>query len=1650
MALGDNKKKRKSKIGSLGLGAHTEQYVQRAYDQYSKPYAQEFEKIGAATKKEALAKGLYLSGDYGKALGNNLEDYSRKVAENVVMPMAREGMQMGLQAEQLAQQDRAQTEQERAALAGEQRQSRAQTEQERTARVGERFQAAETTGVYGSGAADMRSLGLNPNDVNNFIARDQMGRASAAEKETWQRRVNDAFVAQTGRALGEGEFNTIMGGGTIATTGTQTLGARAQAEQERAAKAGETEEARANLIREGQTDKTIVEQNRAAIAQEAESGAERAERGRQFDNAQRQSQQQFMTEMTGRVNGPMVAQNFGVDDETLSAIFDNNGNVVNSDAWFLATSMISSNAESQGVYLTGSMVQSMLKGEEVDVTGAPTLDTQRLTDQREQFDANLAQNLTLSDADRLEQSRQFNVETMRRQIEYTTDVTGKYGAGSISADLLGIDTDSFVRRDEDGEIILDSQGQPAIDYEARGMAEEDLMEVAAAAGIDLTSGEMAKILRGEAVTISGMPTLEGRKMAQNEAQALHSRRMDRAAMGLEEDQQELNEAITRAEQSGTYVDPVTGESLETLQSERLILDRQAKMFELTGKATGKDAQGNFISSLAYTAQKKQLLWEDERNDLEGAIARAEQSGSFTDPVTKKTTQTLKKQLQDANIRIQDANLDFAREAEYAKQRDRFAELTGTYKPGEVSLNTLGVSDEIYNEDGSLDFAQRDENGNVILNTQGQPAIDYKKRSDTMATIGANAKRMLGRDATPTEIHALLRGESLSLGDPIDTLAKLAQAAGFTGKYGEDETRTLEREKQEADIAATMAQLTGKYGKDLEPTLAARQQELNEAITRAEQSGTYIDPVTNHPMKTLEKQRTELEADRVALAEAQVTGEYGDDDKKTLEAMIQQAQLTGFFGEGDDAKATLAGNRAALDAEIAKRVQTLNEQNATFTQNMEMVREKGYWEIGESGSFTASDLGIDTTYTEQLNDMGDILDSYEASRLKDVYRELSGEELSDSDTMNLLQGRGKNVSSPMRIQTLAARSESNREEMERGQLFGTLGGKKTEAARQFDDNLADRKNITTADVARINADVSRADKELEAQITQWISKTNLDIASITGQFGVSNEMTAEDLGITIDNDGTYMGMHDQIERDGPALTQSFKSIYGRDPNQNEIQRLFMGSAVHIEATPTLQARQLSQLISSQSMERANDMAKFADQHGLARDEFDEMSTQYDQEHGRLLDQMADQFTLDRMEFSLARQDLEANHTGKWGYSGKVTAQDIGFSTEVYNNLPNNIAELDKDGNPVMFRGQPKVVPNPKKKEYAQSLMDTYKTTQGEDLPGGLSRAYQLLAGYNPIQVDATWTQAARESAQKFGLDERQFLEANEQFQTTFSESNRQNWMQIKGYEEGPDGEKEMTQGYRAWEKAQDALDKVDRRRDASWEAITQRQLKSLTSADKQRFAPAEYMNENIGSPKQMRNMIENARVGEDRAAVRLGLINQVLEHFEQTYGYPLERSQMAGMLDRYLEGKPSQGTSQEPGVGIVRIQRWKDSDDVKELSNVMNGHALEISQSMSGWQVAGQIGGQLLGAGAKVAAAYYTGGASASDPRLKENVSHVGHSPSGLNIYEFDYKSGLGPIGRYRGVMANEIPQSAVVPRAILGQYDAVNYDKVDVDFERLR
>jgi hypothetical protein len=75
------------------------------------------------------------------------------------------------------------------------------------------------------------------------------------------------------------------------------------------------------------------------------------------------------------------------------------------------------------------------------------------------------------------------------------------------------------------------------------------------------------------------------------------------------------------------------------------------------------------------------------------------------------------------------------------------------------------------------------------------------------------------------------------------------------------------------------------------------------------------------------------------------------------------------------------------------------------------------------------------------------------------------------------------------------------------------------------------------------------------------------------------------------------------------------------------------------------------------------------------------------------------------------------------------------------------------------------------------------------------------------------------------------------------------------------------------------------------------------------------------------------------------------------------------------------------------------------------------------------------------------GAIASDRRLKRDISLVGTSPSGCNIYTFKY---LDSDQLYQGVMAQELLEK--YPFAVFVKnngYLSVNYDLIDVDFLKI-
>jgi len=73
--------------------------------------------------------------------------------------------------------------------------------------------------------------------------------------------------------------------------------------------------------------------------------------------------------------------------------------------------------------------------------------------------------------------------------------------------------------------------------------------------------------------------------------------------------------------------------------------------------------------------------------------------------------------------------------------------------------------------------------------------------------------------------------------------------------------------------------------------------------------------------------------------------------------------------------------------------------------------------------------------------------------------------------------------------------------------------------------------------------------------------------------------------------------------------------------------------------------------------------------------------------------------------------------------------------------------------------------------------------------------------------------------------------------------------------------------------------------------------------------------------------------------------------------------------------------------------------------------------------------------------------AASDRMLKKNINLIGKSPSGLNIYSFEYIDPKFGEGLFQGVMSDEVPSKAVIKGN--SGYDRVNYSLLDVEFKQI-
>ena len=105
-----------------------------------------------------------------------------------------------------------------------------------------------------------------------------------------------------------------------------------------------------------------------------------------------------------------------------------------------------------------------------------------------------------------------------------------------------------------------------------------------------------------------------------------------------------------------------------------------------------------------------------------------------------------------------------------------------------------------------------------------------------------------------------------------------------------------------------------------------------------------------------------------------------------------------------------------------------------------------------------------------------------------------------------------------------------------------------------------------------------------------------------------------------------------------------------------------------------------------------------------------------------------------------------------------------------------------------------------------------------------------------------------------------------------------------------------------------------------------------------------------------------------------------------------------------------------------------------------------ANQMAGFGAQSSMLNSQVSAAATMTAAGIQGATSMSDRKLKKNINKIGESPSGLNIYSFEYKDSKYGDGVFQGVMSDEVPQKAVGTR---DGYDTVDYSVLDVEFKQI-
>lgn len=1664
---------------SLGTNPFTKEYVSEAYKFYSEPFTKQFEEQRQALDREAVAKGMYRGGGYTKALGESFEDYQKKVAQDVMIPLTETAMKMGEQARQF----------DLELGLGERRQT-----------LTEREAAAGATGVWGGGQnINLGSLGFTGvfDDEGKAIQGGAFNQFSTQFTENPEFLANK-FLEKVGREATEDELTTLAMGRTVTPGMTKTL-------------AGERMETELEIAKA----ELEIAQDRLGISRE-ELGLERTRLEK--DSFTR------MMEITGTSgSGSVSAGDLGINTDGVWRGYDDlfaaaDKGISDEEVDRKWAEMASTEKGLQEAFkvightLTRDELNSLMDGGSIDVTAAPTMEGRKfMIDSAMAFRESLVQE-GFSEREISIVESQNEREKDKAKLDRAIARARETGRLTVEVDGVSVDVETLEqRRFYMDEEMQDGQLRLARAKEANRQKEEfarltgQFEEFSEPVGIDdfLGSEAMATIFPdGIDAGISPVEFMQHEDLFSDEFYGTYGRiptdiEIDVLLRGQKLDPPDPIETLARM----AFDLDATGVAYVDHPEKGLIqVDSIAKR-ESDARIT--QISNDHQLSISQLDQAKLEFETIQRGEMKVTVYDPEVGG----PVTKYLNTLSKTQQEEAianareNIEIAQDQLDVDRGRLEQAQLEFKVEAIGQY---ETERTITEYDDEI---------------GGPVTRTE-TVLIDTiaKKNADQARTLANNQFEQAKAEFAAIQTGELdgditLAQEQMDLAEAELTQAKLEFSTAVTGKYnvtGMDGVIIGVDTLSSQELAMRKGVALGYFGEGESAvnTLEANNELWNQQITErmtfleeqrqrfteraatadqlgywsvggpnglltAEDLGVNVKYAAQLP--SYEKMMESAEWDMLAEAYENLTGkkmtsaqgaafiqgrsvDTGQEIRiETMTAradrlanMWKQADLFGGLGDAKTAAADMFTKQLTLDtnmseaevARINKAVEQADRQldqaamefATTTTLNLGELMGR----LGEGGSITADQLGVDVGPAQEwlasnVNHPARdavVMEQF-GGPIKQAYEAAFGHSLTDTEVRSLLNGDPvETANSP----TLQAR-----------QLAGTISQQSLERAADL-KKFADAHELETTQVTNQTAKWDE-DRELEStrlanqydldQRSFNLAKQELD-ATLTGYVNFEGRVNAEQLGLPTsewlksrwdslgdmladpEGDKIYNRFLDSVESARPGLNRNSKSWMSYAGGI-----LWNGEEFSVDKTPTLQAEEI------------------ANRHGLDLQRFTEASDQFDRN-------FENQQKLSWMQLTgTTEEDFYADSATSLQYKSYKQSMDEYQKNEskrdtVWNGFLNDAVDWGKPSNSIGTYSIPISMKNALQSEmgivFALESLDPY--FQGRQLPfpkhslSDMGKNVSAIVGW--AEEGATYREAAIDLLEgewgrnNLAPDEKQKIRQgvvpDQGGQTAAQTTAFQLWM----------GEKLLEAKNYFYDKyggmIGDSIQSQFGVQQPQGRINDMIQKISINMPD----PPVAFIRSE-GGDGILEGTIRGKRLvsvdAEGRNYVTVDGRN-IVEGSPQWHDYDIElldnQDNIHGGYSYFVYGMGTDNKSEE---------------EMGRLYQVLEGHQMAVATAAagpSGWAVAGAVAGSVLSAGAEVGAA---AAVAASDRMVKDNVLYVGNSPSGLKVYEFDYKFGLGPSGRYRGVMADEIPRSAVVPQ--LGWYDKVDYSRIDVELERI-